>query len=927
MAGCDSVITLDLTINNSVTSTDVQSACGSFTWIDGVTYTSRTNAPTWTIAGGSVAGCDSVITLDLTINNSVSSTDVQTTCGSFTWIDGVTYTSSTNTPTWTIAGGSVAGCDSVITLDLTINTSVSSSYSENICEGQVYTLPDGSTVSGAGTYEVTLTSAAGCDSLVSINLSLLSSSNETITAGICEGESYNLNGSNYTTAGTYTQTIQNQAGCDSTITLILQINPAPENTINISICEGSSYNFYGTSYSQAGQYQTLVPAASGCDSLITLNLNLISSGEAEINAAICEGNSYNFGGTNYTSAGTYTLTLISAAGCDSVVTLNLTVNQATSSTTTASICEGSVYTFNGNTYNSSGTYTANLSNANGCDSTATLILTVTESIETTQSANICQGASYTLPDGSVVNSSGTYTSILVSAGGCDSVVTTNLNVQPFITASQTVAICEGGSVKLPDGSEASAAGDYSTERLLSAGGCDSVITTTVIVNPQQFTNLSYTICENDSVLMPDGTYQNLEGSYSFQLVSVNLCDSIVNVQIHTDELPAMQIPADTSVCPGTELSLSASGALSYQWTYSDGTNIGGGANQQIAVNSESQIIITGYAGECTVYDTMQVSMLSMPQIIVNPATPSICQGDSILLNLSGSDSFVISGEGYIACDTCSSTIVSADSSTIFTVTATLGVCSVTSTVPLQVIPLPDAQILGETVICEGETITLIASGGNSYLWSTGDSTATVELTPEMSLDVFVTALAGNCSDTAQVGLTVNPLPFIDVGEDTTIQVGGSVQLEAVSLLTPFWNPTEFLSCTDCHDPVAMPLVPTTYCATVINSFGCVASDCITISIDTLCNELFIPNVFSPAAGGHENNDCFRVYGAECIVEMSLTVYDRWGEKVFETTNKNDCWDGTFRGRDQNTGVFIYYLSARTIEGETINRQGNVTLLR
>ncbi|MEZ5172304.1 MAG: hypothetical protein R2850_02015 [Bacteroidia bacterium] len=77
MAGCDSVITLDLTINNSVTSTDVQSACGSFTWIDGVTYTSSTNTPTWTITGGSVAGCDSVITPDLTINNSVASTGMQ----------------------------------------------------------------------------------------------------------------------------------------------------------------------------------------------------------------------------------------------------------------------------------------------------------------------------------------------------------------------------------------------------------------------------------------------------------------------------------------------------------------------------------------------------------------------------------------------------------------------------------------------------------------------------------------------------------------------------------------------------------------------------------------------------------------------------------------------------------------------------------
>ncbi|MEZ5172303.1 MAG: hypothetical protein R2850_02010 [Bacteroidia bacterium] len=82
MAGCDSVITLDLTINNSVTSTDVQSACGSFTWIDGITYTASTNTPTFTIAGGSVAGCDSVITLDLTINTFASGTDVQTACGS-----------------------------------------------------------------------------------------------------------------------------------------------------------------------------------------------------------------------------------------------------------------------------------------------------------------------------------------------------------------------------------------------------------------------------------------------------------------------------------------------------------------------------------------------------------------------------------------------------------------------------------------------------------------------------------------------------------------------------------------------------------------------------------------------------------------------------------------------------------------------------
>ena len=100
-----------------------------------------------------------------------------------------------------------------------------------------------------------------------------------------------------------------------------------------------------------------------------------------------------------------------------------------------------------------------------------------------------------------------------------------------------------------------------------------------------------------------------------------------------------------------------------------------------------------------------------------------------------------------------------------------------------------------------------------------------------------------------------------------------------------------------------------------------------IDIDTICSDLFIPNVFSPVAGGHESNDCFRLYGADCITSMELVIYNRWGEKVFESKNKNECWDGTFRGEELNTGVFIYYLSANTITGESISKQGNLTLLR
>lgn len=100
------------------TGTDVQTACDSYTWIDGYTYTSSNNTSFWVLENS--AGCDSVVTLDLTITNSNTGTDIQTACDSYTWIDGNTYTASNNTAIWTLTNA--AGCDSIVTLDLTINS-------------------------------------------------------------------------------------------------------------------------------------------------------------------------------------------------------------------------------------------------------------------------------------------------------------------------------------------------------------------------------------------------------------------------------------------------------------------------------------------------------------------------------------------------------------------------------------------------------------------------------------------------------------------------------------------------------------------------------------------------------------------------------------------------------------------------------------
>ena len=117
-AGCDSVISLDITINTSSVSTDTQVACDSYIWIDGNTYTSSDSTTTYTIPNA--AGCDSLITLNLTLNSSSAGTDTQVACDTYTWIDGNTYTSSDSTSTYTLSN--IAGCDSIVTLALTINT-------------------------------------------------------------------------------------------------------------------------------------------------------------------------------------------------------------------------------------------------------------------------------------------------------------------------------------------------------------------------------------------------------------------------------------------------------------------------------------------------------------------------------------------------------------------------------------------------------------------------------------------------------------------------------------------------------------------------------------------------------------------------------------------------------------------------------------
>ena len=320
-AGCDSTVTLHLTINNSTTATETVNACDSYIW-HGTDYTASTNTPTYSTTN--VAGCDSTVTLRLTINQSTASTENVTACDSYTW-HGTAYTASTNTPTFITTN--TVGCDSTITLHLTINNSTFSTETVTACDSYNW---NGNTYSISTTDSLTSTNAAGCDSTAFLYLTINYSQSAAITAAICEGEYYPFNGNSLTTAGYYTDTLLTSQGCDSVLTLTLTVNPLSETTLTESACD--SYTWIdGTTYTTSTNEPTFTTLNQyGCDSTVTLHLTInYSSRDTVVDTGV---NQYEWQGNTYTESGEYVFEGQTEAGCDSIIVLQLTITNVGIST-------------------------------------------------------------------------------------------------------------------------------------------------------------------------------------------------------------------------------------------------------------------------------------------------------------------------------------------------------------------------------------------------------------------------------------------------------------------------------------------------------------------------------------------------------------------------------------------------------------------
>ena len=515
---CSRVIaTLTLNVNASITKDINITACDSYTW-NGQTYTQSGEYVYTTVAAN---GCDSIVTLHLTIYKSEYIEETVAACDSYTW-NGETYTTSGD---YTYTTTAANGCDSIVTLHLTINNSeVGETKYATICHGETYTW-NGQTYSTAGEYSITLSNTFGCDSVTTLHLAIMPeavSTTETVVIGSNELP-YTWRGQSITATGRYTDIEQyTTAACDSAIHVLdlTVLTTGNHDEQSVTICEKEApYTWYGESYSVTGKYTfTEQYVGTDIDSIQhILNLTVNPTVYTEEHITTCD--SYEWNGQTYSTTGAYTYTTTASNGCDSIVTLHLTVNHTQYAEETITTCDS--YTWNGETYTQSGDYVYTTIAANGCDSIVTLHLTIYKSEYIEETVTSCDSYEW---NGQTYTESGDYTYTITTDQGCEHIEVLHLTIYKSEYIEETITACDSYAW---NGQTYTESGDY-TYTTTTEQDCERVEVLHLTIHQTQYAEEHITAC--DSYTWNGQTYTQ-SGTHTYTTIAANGCDSIVTLHL------------------------------------------------------------------------------------------------------------------------------------------------------------------------------------------------------------------------------------------------------------------------------------------------------------------------------------------------------------------------------------------------------------
>lgn len=714
--------------------------------------------------------------------------------------------------------------------------------------------------------------------------------------------------------------------CTISDTVLISGTTTLFDSATVSLCSGQFYTLPGGMVvNTPGSYTDTLRSHNGCDSLIFTTKILVDSVvDSIMHANICAGQSFTLPwGTVVQTTGTYSHTYRAVGGCDSVrYTVRLSIASVLMRDTTVMLCSGNSYTLpSGRIISAAGVYQDTVRYAGGCDSLITTArVSSTIARDSTISQTICSNSSYTLPWGAVADTAGIYRHVIYNREGCDSIrIAVHLSIKQTTIQNISTAICAGDTYTLPSGKRVNIAGNY-IDTLKYTTGCDSLITyLNLQILQVSDTTVHQSICSGGSYTLPWGTVVSAAGTYIHTYKATAGCDSLRFTVIITSALLSRQQIND-SICTGENYRLPSGKIVSRPGIYSDTLRYTGGCDSIITTISLHQ---------------RQTTHLNL--------SSTICENQGYTLP---SGKFVYQAGVYkdtlkykAGCDSIIYT-VSLHGQTVLYTTREVSFCG------NQTYTMPSGQIVSREGTyhdtlryktgCDSLIHTIrvkylkastvhirhdICEGGSFTLPS-----GTTVNSPGKYTEVIKSA-NGCDSIITSIILAVNKKPRLSLTKSNDITCSNpSAQLTATGAQRYEWFPSQSLSRGNTRTPIASPKETTMYTVRGYSEKNCMSQDSILVIVNGGDTEgaFLLANAFTPNNDGL--NDCFGASHWGEVAKFHLLIYNRFGNVVFETRDIKQCWDGTYLGNPVDIGVYAYKVSAETICGP-VYRKGTVAVIR
>lgn len=942
--GCDSLTELNLGVRPKYNQTqDIKLCYGDTLRVGNKQY--YTNG-TFTDTLKTAFQCDSIVTSKVTAYPKKDTAFTKVLCAPDSIIIGKKIYKTSGNYVDTLQNK--AGCDSIIRLSLTVHPKKATSVDLAYCFGKNPTqFPE------SKDYTTSYTLANGCDSTHTFRVKIYPEKKSTIEAQICAGGGYQIAGKTYTKAGTYTIVVQDSiTTCDSIITLKITETNHIKINLNPVRCAGDTFfianRIYTTTTTDTLDYKT----AAGCDSTVYLSLTVHPTYDIIKKEIICEGKCITLDGVKYCKTGTYVIPKKSKYGCDSLITLDLTVKKVPVTEFRDTICKGDFYQLGKKKIYTEGFHQDTLSAVNGCDSILSLDLTVKPTAKDSLYETICFESAL---------SSGITKVSLMAANGCDSILTINRVRLPKKQNTITKTICRGDFVKIGNDIYNDSGTYTTTIKDVGKYRCDSTITLRLTVVDSFVTNKDTTICNGASYTF-DGQVYPKPTFVKRLYLSSNQCDSIFNLRIsviacvlrYKTEFKNISCKSDSD--GQITLHFQDSTYVNYFYNWINTTT--GIVGIPTMVSGDTSVVLSGLsAGKYVVtihngaglfaFDTINIikpQVLDVKGVIsdYNGFGVSCAEGSDAFIYLlpkGGTPPYRYRWSGGFT-DSIRTNIKAGN---YFVTVYDTNDCYVVFDTTIN---SPQPMEFGWTkkdLICfesnDGNiSINNVTNGKTPYEYSINNGTFGKNSTfdnLEAGLHKITIKDAQGCTIDTVITLLQPQKIVVHLGRDTSIFPGEIVTLKGEVNLPPNaihsiqWNDFITPQCAKCLDLIVQPSISTGYILTVKDSNQCSGTDIKYVYIKDL--PVFVPNTFSPNDDGI--NDLFVIMGEEKYFKIkTVRIFNRWGDKIYEELDlsPNDYsrgWNGTYQGIAQNPGLFIYVAEIETLDKTVRTIKGEVFLVR